>query len=184
MKSELRRHYIKLRESQSEEKADRSSSVITNKLSELKNIHDANCVMVYFAFRGEVDVEQLINFCIKQEKCICMPKITGDGIMEAVEYFEGCKMQKNTYGILEPAGSKHIDKVDIDVVIVPAVAFDEKLFRLGYGGGYYDRFLEGTDVTKIGVCFDFQITDELPSEKHDKRIDMVISEKRTLGENG
>lgn len=183
MKSELRRKYLKLRQSQNEEKAGRSSSIITNKLLELKNIHDAYCVMAYFAFRGEVDLEPLVDLCIKQGKRICLPKITGEGYMEAVEYFEGCTMQKNKCGIPEPFGTKNIVKEDIDVVIVPAVAFDEKLYRLGYGGGYYDRFLKDTDAVKIGVCFDFQITSELPSQKHDKRMDMVISEKRTLGEN-
>lgn len=182
MKSELRRNFINLRENQSKDEALRSSSKIANKLSELRNIHDANCVMVYFAFRGEVDLEPLVDICIKQGKRICIPKITGDGVMEAVEYFKGCKLQDNKYGIPEPFGTENIDKKDIDVVIVPAVAFDEKLYRLGYGGGYYDRFLGNTDAVIIGVGFDFQITRILPSEAHDKKMDMVISEKRTLGE--
>ena len=184
MKSKIRRKFINLRHSQSEEQAQISTSIISNKLSELKNIHDADCVMVYFAFRGEVDLETFISFCLKQGKQICMPRITGDGVMEAIEYFEGCTMQNNKYGIPEPFGTKNIDKENIDVVIVPAVAFDEKLYRLGYGGGYYDRFLRDADAVRIGVGFDFQVTDELPSEAHDKRMDMVVSEKRTLGDIG
>lgn len=182
MKSELRRKFISLRQSQNEEQASRLSSIIANKLSELKNIHDADCVMVYFAFRGEVNLNSFIDFCLKQGKRICMPKITGEGVMEAVEYLEGCMLKDNKYGIPEPLGTKNIDKKDIDVVIVPAVAFDENFYRLGYGGGYYDRFLRNTDAVKIGVGFDLQITEKLPSEMHDKRMDMVISDKRTLGE--
>ena len=68
----------------------------------------------------------------------------------------------------------------MDVVVVPGSVFDRSGYRTGYGGGYYDRFLENTDAIRVGVCFDFQLVDDVFPEEHDKRMDFIITEKNFL----
>ena len=70
-----------------------------------------------------------------------------------------------------------MEKADIDIVIVPGVAFDKKYNRMGYGKGYYDRFLKDMTALKIGVCHSFQLVDEIPSEPHDIKMDMIVTER-------
>ena len=92
-------------------------------------------------------------------------------------------LKKNKFGILEPADtSKIFNKEDIDLVIMPGVAFDRSGNRVGYGGGYYDKFLceMSSDIPTIALAYNIQILKELPSEKHDIKVDMVITEKETI----
>ncbi len=87
-----------------------------------------------------------------------------------------------SYGILEPRTEK-IRKTrveDIDLIIVPGVAFDKKGNRIGHGKGYYDRLLDKTNATKIGLAFEFQLLKEIPTDKHDLPIDILITEKRII----
>jgi 5-formyltetrahydrofolate cyclo-ligase len=112
---------------------------------------------------------------------------TKDKTMVATEIFDlENSIQIGAYGIREPkAGSSTISPQELDIVIVPAVAFDKKLNRLGYGGGYYDRFLQkiNKNTLVIGICFDFQIIDNLPTKEHDIKMDLIISEKRIISKN-
>ena len=98
------------------------------------------CVMAYLAFRNEVDLKPFLEFCKEKGIRTALPRITGEGVMEAAEYTDSSAMHKNKYGIYEPSDTCDIDKENIDAIVVPAVAFDEQKYRLGYGGGYYDRF--------------------------------------------
>jgi 5-formyltetrahydrofolate cyclo-ligase len=86
------------------------------------------------------------------------------------------------YGILEPEFErcKVISPNDIDAIIIPGLAFDECKRRLGYGGGYYDRFITGVrnDCTRVAVCFDFQVLEYIPTESHDQRMDILVTDKR------
>ena len=88
------------------------------------------------------------------------------------------------YGIREPKKdiSNKINPKDIDIVIVPAVAFDRQCYRLGYGGGFYDRFIKTLrkDCITIGIAFDLQIFDSIPKAPHDAQLDYIITEKRIL----
>jgi len=182
MKARLRRHMLSLRDKIDACKHEELSKIISQKLSSFNCIRDAKCIMAYFSFRGEVDLTYFFDYCRQHGKCICLPRVGGKGVMTAVEYTKECTLKPNRYGIPEPSGTRVIDKDIIDVKIVPSVAFDKHLHRLGYGGGYYDRFLEDSGAVKIGVCFDFQVTDKLPRQKHDKEMDIVVTEQRTFGE--
>ena len=180
MKSEIRQRLLKHRQSLSRQETIEQSEVISNKLTKLACVRDAKCIMAYLAFRNEVDLKPLFQFCKEKGIRAALPRTTGSGVMQAAEYTDSSILQKNKYGIYEPSDTCVIEKENIDVIIVPAVAFDEDRYRIGYGGGYYDRFLENTKAVKIGVCFNFQIVNTLPKEEHDIRMDMIISEKRTL----
>ncbi len=180
MKSEIRQRLLDQRQGLNRQDIIRKSEAISNKLTELDCVRDAKCIMAYLAFRSEVDLKSLLEFCKEKGIRTALPRITGSGIMEAAEYADSSLLQQNKFGIYEPSNTCGIEKENIDVIVVPAVAFDEEGYRLGYGGGYYDRFLENIKAVKIGVCFDFQILNALPKEEHDIKMDVVISEKRTL----
>lgn len=180
MKSEIRQQILKTRQNLGNKQRADLSVIISNKLTSLSAVIDSKCIMAYYAYRGEVDLSIFMEFCISRGIRIALPRIVNEGVMEAAEYKGNSEMQQNRFGIFEPTGNR-IERESIDAVIAPAVAFDQRLYRLGYGGGYYDRFLKDADAVKIGVCYDFQIVERLPSESHDVKMDMVISEKSTLG---
>ncbi len=88
-------------------------------------------------------------------------------------------LQKGTFGILEPKPeAMHlVAPEELDLVLVPGIAFDKRGYRLGYGGGFYDAFLAQTKMVKVGLAFDFQIVDLLPTREEDERVDLIVSEK-------
>ena len=89
-------------------------------------------------------------------------------------------LSTGAYGILEPREIKIALPEDIQVAIIPGIAFDKKGYRIGYGKGYFDRLLPKMNALKIALAFDFQLLDELPREKHDVKMDMIITDKRIL----
>ena len=92
-------------------------------------------------------------------------------------------MKKGAYGILEPKTVRKADENNIDVILVPGLAFDRNGGRMGFGKGYYDRLLESSKAVKIGLCYDFQILEKIPTESHDVPMNFVITEKEILEES-
>lgn len=109
-----------------------------------------------------------------EEKNVYLPAVDGDG-MQFVRFEEGCRMVEGEYRILVPSGTQRVAAGEIDLLILPGVAFDPWGRRLGKGKGYYDRFMEQTGAYRMGVCLDHQIVREVPAEPHDKTVDMVVT---------
>ncbi len=109
-----------------------------------------------------------------QVKNILLPAIDGDNLK--IKQFTGMQSMKkgDNFGILEPTGDEFTKLNTIDLIIVPGVAFDKNNNRMGRGRGYYDKLLKSTKAHKIGVCFDFQFFNNVPIEKHDLPMDIVI----------
>lgn len=181
-KRKLRRRMKELRRAQSTAENAILSEQIKQKLLALQCVCDAQSIMAYYPHQGEVDLREFLKECIESGKRIALPRIVHRGVMVAVRYTADCDMHHNIHGIEEPKQGTEIDPSDIDLVIVPAVALGEDLHRIGYGGGYYDRYLTKTTATKIGVGFDFQIVPHLPKHAHDVPLDLIVSELRTIGE--
>ncbi len=177
----LRRRMHGLRRDQSTTDNVNLSAQIKDNLLEQKCIQNAHCIMVYYPHQGEVDLLDFMKECMKAGKRVALPSIVHRGVMVAVHYTPDSRMHRNIHGIKEPKDRIEIDPSEIDVVIVPALALGEDLHRIGYGGGYYDRFLKKTHAKKIGVGFDFQIVSHLPKHSHDVPLDGIISEKRAIG---
>ena len=140
-------------------------------------------VFTYISFKDEVDTSKLICCLIGIGKTVAVPVCKSDGIMEAYEIKGTDGLIKNRYGISEPDIHKSVlvPKNSIDTIIVPGLAFDKNGFRLGYGGGYYDRYLsEHPQCRTMAVCHDLQIVDDLPAEEHDIRPDAIVSEEQIL----
>ena len=137
---------------------------------------NSKTILLYYSLPDEVDTHKLIDE-LAEEKQVLLPVVNGDDLKLRVYDND---MAEGSYHIMEPKGDEYTDYDDIDLVIVPGVAFDKKKNRLGRGKGYYDRLLPQIKAKKIGVCFGFQIADDIPSEKHDMAMDAVVTENGYL----
>lgn len=186
MKKDFRKKVIDLRNSQNIDFITINSTTIKDKLLKMNCIKNSNNIMLYLDFNNEVKTTDLINSLILDKKIISTPVTLKDERKLIPYQIQDLKndIQVGAYGIKEPnpLSCSKINLSNIDLIIVPAVAYDKDCYRLGYGGGYYDRFLSGLrdDCIKIGVAFDLQIFDSIPKEPHDAQLDYIVTETQIL----
>ncbi|MDH6534520.1 5-formyltetrahydrofolate cyclo-ligase [Parabacteroides sp. PM5-20] len=140
----------------------------------------AHCIALYHALPGEVETADFIEKWAPQKQLL-LPLVDGENL-KLLPYTDKQSLQKGAYGILEP-GEKpgfSVDENEIDLLIVPGIAFDRQGNRLGRGKGYYDRLLSSLSNPKIGLCFSFQLHEQIPTETFDIQMDGVITEKEVL----
>ena len=162
---------------QKEEDRSRKSKLIGNKLLRNKVFRKAKIVMFYIAFGGEVNTEEMIKEAKKIGKLICVPICRKDKeTMQPAMLDDHAKLKKGPYGIWEPVAETLVKLKDLDLIVVPGLAFDKKGNRLGRGKGYYDRFLSNlSDKTPtIGLAFDFQILPRVPTTACDISVKKII----------
>lgn len=144
----------------------------------------SNNIFCFVSFRDEIQTKQLIEHMIKEGKTISIPKI--DTQVEKMFPFEIKSindMQKGYYGIEEPKDKcTLVNGEKIDLIITPGLAFDINGYRLGYGKGYYDKFFSQYCKSgfKIGFAFDIQITDNVPHDEYDVKLDGIVTDKRII----
>lgn len=139
---------------------------------------DAKRIFLYNSLSDEVQTSEFIEKWAG-EKDIYLPAIENDTIV-LKKYTPSATFSKSALGILEPSGDNFSDYKKIDLIIVPGVAFDRQMNRLGRGKGYYDRFLTGLIVPKMGICFDFQLLDKIPSDSNDVKMNYLVSENELI----
>lgn len=189
MKQKLKDEIFRKRKSLSRMEVDGKSTAIMEKLFSLNEFKDAKNIMVYVSFNNEADTIETIKELLKgkeeNKKSIIVPYVEKNNpILQLSELNDFNDLETRNFGILEPKEDK-IKKFDankLDLVIIPGIAFDKNGHRIGYGYGYYDRFLEklNKNTTKIGLCYDFQLIEKIPEEKHDVPMDIVVTEKRVM----
>ncbi|MEG0506008.1 MAG: 5-formyltetrahydrofolate cyclo-ligase [Longicatena sp.] len=130
------------------------------------------CVGSYVAIDHEVD-----PIACKSE-VNAYPKIYADNTIRFFKVDEHTKYEKNKYGILEPVDGFEVDPSEIAVLLIPLVAFDEELHRLGHGKGYYDRYLKNYKGIRIGLAYECQKVASIPCEEHDESLDMIVTEMK------
>ena len=137
-------------------------------------------VLAYLAFKNEVLTSKIIEKCREQKKEICVPGFSHDRQLTALKHHGD--FVEGPYGIRQPLfnPNKVVPIEEIDLIIVPGVAFDTKGNRLGWGKGYYDKFLQSSKSTKAGICYEFQLLDEVPSESHDIKMNYIFSDGRVI----
>ena len=171
-KKELRALIKTLKKQRSKEQLLTQSEQILAKLEQHPDFAKAEIVMLYSALPDEVQTQAFLEKWHLKKKII-LPTVVGDDIIP-VEYGKDTAFAVGDFNILEPQNEPY--QGGFDLIIVPGVAFDRKGNRLGRGRGYYDRFLcHHLDVKRIGICFDFQLVDEVPAEPFDIRMDEVLS---------
>ena len=137
----------------------------------------AEKILMYHALPDELETRQFLAKW-KDRKRFFLPRVNGVNL-EILPYDES-RLELGAFHIEEPTGENTVNPSELELIVVPAVAFDKKGTRLGRGKGFYDRLLSTTKATKIGVGYDFQLVEDLPSEPHDVPMDMVITQKTTI----
>ena len=149
------------------------SSQIFNKISELEEVKKASVIALFISLSDEPQTARFIDK-ISSHKRVVIPRIEGEE-MEFYDISEG--VTAGSFGIMEPIATTPINPSEIDVMIVPGVAFTHQGIRLGRGKGFYDKYLslKGFRAYTIGVCYPCQVVENLPSEPHDKEIDLIVT---------
>ncbi|WP_152801243.1 5-formyltetrahydrofolate cyclo-ligase [Alkalibaculum sporogenes] len=180
-KKDLRGKVLELRNSISDEEILNRSTILMNKIKKMEVFNDSKTILIYVSFDKEIDTHDMIKDCLKIGKNVVTPICnTKDRtlILGKTSMFpEG--FHKTKYGILEldPKECDHVNIKEIDLIIMPGVAFTKKGERLGYGAGYYDKLLAQKSLHTITVApvFEEFIFEDIPTDKHDMLIDYIIS---------
>lgn len=142
-----------------------------------ESFRSAHTVLLYSSLPDEPDTRALIRRAAAAGKRVLLPVVTGETTMELREYSGEGNMRRGAFGISEPQGEPFADYAQIDLAVIPGVAFDAQGNRLGRGRGYYDRLLaklKALRVATVGVCFDFQKLTSVPAEPHDIKVDGIL----------
>jgi 5-formyltetrahydrofolate cyclo-ligase len=176
-KNKVRELLVQKRRIMSADDCKEQSQLILEQLEQMTCFREAKTVLLYYPIQNEVDVLPLVKK-YKHEKTLLFPVSHRHG-MTVHPYAGNKNMHRGKFGIPEPTTPAY--EGGIDLVIVPAVAFDTKGRRLGRGGGYYDRFIKKqTHAVLVGVGYDFQLVDEVPAARHDQRVHRIILPSKTI----
>tara|TARA_B100001996_G_scaffold56680_1_gene40205 strand:+ start:3151 stop:3708 length:558 start_codon:yes stop_codon:yes gene_type:complete len=139
-------------------------------------------IAIYYPFDNEASPIEIINYLHSKNKEVLLPVIENDSDkLSFAKYNIQSELLKNHFGIFEPKNKEFVDIEDIDIALIPCVAFNDKLFRLGMGGGFYDRaFSKKSSTILIGIAYSFQFENESFQEEHDIKMDYVITQKGVL----
>ncbi len=188
-KNKIRKTVLEVRSLITQAEVYEKSCRIIQTLMGLDEFKNSSMLMCYVDFRNEVSTKGFIEQCLEMGKRVAVPLVYRDKSackkIVAVEIFDlDGSLEKGTFGILEPKAvdTNFVAPTDFDLIIVPGVAFDGYKNRIGYGAGYYDAFLvEIKDSCKtVGLAFDIQFVDEIPVEKHDVPLDIIVTESRII----
>lgn len=164
-----------------EKRAELDRAVFENFTSSL-TFRLTDTLLAYYSVNGEVSTIDVINAAFDKNIRVFLPRCTKDPSGNDIMYFHGIKsffdLKEGMYGIPEPDIDLPLfEPKGHNVCIVPGLAFDKNGYRIGYGKGYYDRFLRNFCGTKVGFCYSDFLVDNLPVGKYDSKIDMLITEK-------
>lgn len=184
-KKEIRAGVLLKRKTLSSEECRLKSGEIAKRFLASSEFKAAHTIHFYLAAAAEVQTDEMIREALRMEKRVVVPMVQPEtkslALSELID-LDPSKLQPGPYGISEPRPEYRIkiDPQEVELWIVPGVAFDETGNRLGFGGGYYDRLLPSARGRKVGVAFEFQVLDRLPIEETDHPVDLIVTEKRTI----
>ncbi len=186
-KNKLRKEYLRKRENLPLEFIKEKSKIITAKLKQYIEKNNYKNIMIFVSFRNEVQTHNMIKELLSEDdKNIYVPYIdkrVNDMRISKIEDFEK-DLQPGMFNILEPKIKLRKDELykKLEMIVVPGLIFSKQGYRIGYGGGYYDKFLSKItdDVKKIGITFSPFIVDKLPVDKYDLPVDLIITENNEI----
>ncbi|MEN6391288.1 MAG: 5-formyltetrahydrofolate cyclo-ligase [Syntrophomonas sp.] len=176
-KAGLRKAILAARSLLSPAQVEEKSCRIIKRLEELGPLRQARVIMAYSSIRNEVDLWPYLEKILGQGKTVLLPRVEGDKLL-AVPFQGRDKCQVSSLGIQEPCGSE-LPLQEIEAVLVPGVAFDKNGHRLGYGRGFYDRFLPGLSplVFRCGIAYEFQLVENVFPEENDIAMHWIVSDQ-------
>jgi 5-formyltetrahydrofolate cyclo-ligase len=150
-------------------------------LFRLPQVKEAQTILVFYSFGSEVPTAGIVQRFLDSGTRVLLPFLT-DREMEAAELRPGDSLASTTYGPKEPNDRVPVDPTHVDAVIAPGLAFDARGYRLGYGGGHYDRYLSRLprDSCRVGIAFHVQVVPAVPHGRGDQRLDYVVTEHETI----
>lgn len=161
-----------------------SDQALFERFLAVPEVQQAKTIFAFWGVPGkEPDTSKLIEKLIAQGKRVCLPRMLPGHLMECPQYVPERPLVYITFGISEPdKDCPVIPKEEIDLALVPAVCYDRRGYRLGFGGGYYDRWLEDFKGFKVGICRKSVLQDAVPIEEHDSFVDVLITEDECLSQ--
>ena len=177
-KAALRKHLLEKRDATSAELRGISSERIHENIKQISSFTNSQNIACYFPIGSEVDTHVIMLDILKHDKNLLLPRIVSDNLeFYIIPNLE--KLEKGSFEIMEPKNScKKAEK--IDCVLIPTVGVSKSGIRLGYGKGYYDRFLSLIDAVKISLTYSKQIVKSIPNESHDVKIDWIVTEDKNV----
>jgi 5-formyltetrahydrofolate cyclo-ligase len=184
-KKKARAEFLSMRNRLDPNSALLCSTAIFEAVKKLALYEQASTIMIYLSYGSEVITDFIVKSAISEGKNVVVPVIKnpGDFHMHALRIIRLEDADQLIYGVRQPEANLDnvVSKDSIDLVLIPGLAFDLSGYRLGYGKGYYDRWLKDVPVSKtVGLAYDFQITDRLPIGKHDLPIGTIVTQQRII----
>ncbi len=178
-KAALRKYYLKKRNGLSEEERFRIDKGITANILKSAIYREAGSVFVYVSTKYEINTIAIIENALETGKNVCVPLCGKNGEMSARQITSMETLSKGQYGIPEPPlSSKMVERPEL--ILVPALSCDMMGYRLGYGGGYYDRFMQRVKAECMALCAESRLVERLPHDGFDKRCGWVVTERQVL----
>lgn len=163
----------------SEEEVLRLSKECVSKVLQFPELLEAETVCVYMPTGNEIDTSDIIQFCLENGKRVAAPRVEGES-MEFYYFKDASELQQGAFDIWEPIGTEKLTDEE-SLMIMPGVAFDLNCNRIGYGNGFYDRYLSRhPQMTTIALAYEFQIVGKIKQEIHDVRPEMIVTESRVI----
>lgn len=187
-KKQIRREKLKIRREMNIEEKSNYDKIIKDKFFESSFYKESENIFIYISYDSEINTKDIITRAIKEGKKIYVPRTEfSTKLMNAVRIENFDNLVESRYGILEPKKDEpFIDPNDLDLIVVPGVAFDKNGGRVGYGAGYYDRYFKRINsenkskIIKLVLAYDFQLIDKVPTDEEDVLIDAVMTEKQFI----
>lgn len=154
----------------------KSNSAITSKVITHPLFKEAKSIFCYVSMNNEVDTRSIIKYALREGKSVSVPLTEGEGQMTPAVIYSLGEMDEGAFGVPQPPIGAPVAK-DIDLCIVPCMCADKDRYRVGHGGGYYDRFLAGFEGKSMLLCREELVHDEVPHMEHDQPCDIMITEK-------
>ena len=183
IKKKMRAEAREMRRSLSPEKKTTLDRKIKNKLLNLWAVRECNKFLCYVSTDIEVDTREFIEALLQMGKKVAVPRCEGERSNMNFYYINSLdELTPGSFGVMEPDPLKHIMVGDTkdSICIVPAFMFDKSGYRLGYGKGYYDRYLSRYKGATIGICYSENLKEELFHGKYDRAVDMLVTEREIL----
>ena len=184
----LRKEILSIRNNMIAADKKEKDTIIREKFLNSDYYKKAKNIFIYISYGSEIDTKEIINYALNEGKTIFVPRTEFETkLMDAVKISSLNNMTEDRYGILEPAKEEtYIQPDQLDLIVVPGVAFDKEGGRTGYGAGYYDRYFKKISkekagkIKKVALAYDFQVIDNVPMDEQDVRIDYIITEKKCV----
>jgi len=187
-KKKIRKEILSFRNNMNQYEKNKKDTIIKEKFLDSDYYKKSKNIFIYISYGSEINTKEIINIALNEGKSVFVPRTVFETkAMDAVKINSLDNMKKVKYGALEPSEEEpYISPDDLDVIVVPGVAFDRDGGRTGYGAGFYHRYFKkiskdrAKKIKKVALAYDFQLINNIPMNDKDVRIDCIITEKEII----